>query len=144
VFRALPPVLLVVSDTPPRSGVRAHARKPDVVDPGLHCLEHGGAGHRRDRVDVGVEGACLAFKDDIPDARNLEQLEAEGVLVGCVPAADVEVDAIAIALVVFRVAAADDAVVVGDEQGSELGFGVVGEVVTGEDQAASSGPLPFC
>jgi hypothetical protein len=63
-----------------------------------------------------VEGARFALEHDILDAGNLEHLEAQRVLVGRVPAPDVEVDAIPVALVVLGVAAAGDAVVVGHQQ----------------------------
>ncbi|MGB6063719.1 MAG: hypothetical protein WBG50_02860, partial [Desulfomonilaceae bacterium] len=76
---------------------------------------HGGRGYRRDGVDVASERPGQAVEDHILDAGHLEEGEAQGVLVHSGLGVEFQVDPIPVGGVVFLVAAADNAMIIGHQ-----------------------------
>ena len=70
---------------------------------------------------------------------NLQEHKAQGRFVRAGLADEFQVNAVAVRFVIFLVAAADNAEVVGDQKRSETALGVVGEVVAVEDAGGGIG-----
>ena len=101
-----------------------------LVDRILSHLEHGGRGDGGDGIDVAEKSSGFAIEHHILNAGHGQKGKPHGSFIGAGVADEFEVDAVAVVIIGFRIAAAHDAVIIGHQERTKTAVGIVGEVVT--------------
>jgi len=90
--------------------------RSEVVERALNQIDERRRNYRRDAVDVAEEGASLSYKIKILDSREYKNRETKVRFGGAAFGLDPEVDAIAIVVVGFCIAAPNQSIVVGHQE----------------------------
>ncbi len=93
-----------------------------LVDPFLNILKQARRGYRCDGVNISCKRPGVAIEDDILDARDFQKFKSKRRFIGTAVGADLGVDAVPVAFIVFFIPASDDAVLICNQQGSEAGI----------------------